>query len=78
MRLRYSDAGGRAETAGAGQVIGEGAESGQQQTGRLFVGIMRVSDVTERKKVYLLGGKPKKEAAEPCRNSDYLTLIMRN
>ena len=40
----------RAETAGAGQVIGEGAESGQQQTGRLFVGITILSDVTERKK----------------------------
>ena len=49
MRLRYSDAGGRAETAGAGKVIGERTESGQQQTGRLFVGITILSNVTERK-----------------------------
>lgn len=42
--------GGRAETAGAGAVIGEGAESGQQQTGRRFIGIKKRSDVTERKK----------------------------
>ena len=50
MRLRYDEQERRAETAGAGKVIGEGAESRQQHTGRLFVGITILSNVTERKK----------------------------